>query len=102
MQRLQTRYCRSFLVMSNIEEHLNSMSPEKRSYILEMLPTHLAEAGQVGHLHRVLTNFPFLEAKAKTGETLQEGPNQGTLTVYTGVYDLLEDFKRALAKMQAL
>jgi WD40 repeat protein/formylglycine-generating enzyme required for sulfatase activity len=85
--------------MSNLlDEQLKGMSPEKRSYLLKTLPTHLAEAGQVERLHRVLTNFPFLEAKAKTGGILQEGPNQGTLTVYTGVYNLQEDFNLALAK----
>jgi len=52
--------------MSNLGEYLNSMSPEKRLYLLQTLPIHLAEAGQTERLQRVLADFGFLEAKVAT------------------------------------
>jgi len=63
------------------------------------LPFQQTEGEQWDDLYETLTDFRFLEEKAKTGKTLHEGPNQGTLTYYTGVYDLQEDFDWALAKM---
>ena len=44
-------------------DRLAKMSPEKRRYWLQSLPTHLADAGEAERLNWLLTNFEFLEAK---------------------------------------
>jgi hypothetical protein len=62
-------------------------------------PFQQTEGEQWDDLYETLTDFRFLEEKTRTGKTLREGPDEGTLTLYTGVYDLQEDFDRALAKM---
>ena len=62
-------------------------------------PFQQTEGGQWDDLYETLTDFRFLEEKARTGKTLREGPDEGILTLYTGVYELQEDFDRALVKM---
>src|SRR5258708_13688490 len=54
---------RSFLAMSNFSEHLNDISAEKQIYVLQTLPNHLTEARQEVRLHRLLTDFTFIETK---------------------------------------
>lgn len=50
-------------------KHINylKISPdEKRLYLLDNLPSHLAIARQLSRFHRLLTNFEFIEAKTLT------------------------------------
>src|SRR2546430_16942990 len=49
--------------MNALAEKLSIMSPEHRLYVLQRLPTHLAEAQQKERLHQLLTTFGFLQAK---------------------------------------
>jgi WD40 repeat protein len=49
--------------MGELKQKLATMSPEKRLYTLETLPTHFGEAGQFQRLYRLLTDFDFIEAK---------------------------------------
>ncbi|MEQ9236483.1 MAG: hypothetical protein RIG66_20630, partial [Coleofasciculus sp. E2-BRE-01] len=49
--------------MGELKQKLATMSPEKRLYTLETLPTHFGEAGQFERLYRLLTDFDFIEAK---------------------------------------
>lgn len=46
-----------------LRDRLAKMSPERRQYALETLPSHLAKASQFERLHRLLTDFDFIEAK---------------------------------------
>jgi hypothetical protein len=54
--------------MSDFDEQLNNISSEKQLYVLRTLPNHLAEAGQEARLHRLLTDFAFIEVKIQTLE----------------------------------
>jgi WD40 repeat protein len=45
------------------KRRLAAMPEEKRLYILEAMPSHLAKAGQSERLHEVLTTYAFLKAK---------------------------------------
>jgi len=49
--------------MGELRQKLATMSPERRLYTLETLPTHFGEAGQFQRLYRLLTDFDFIEAK---------------------------------------
>jgi WD40 repeat protein len=49
--------------MSKFKERLGKQSPKKRLYTLETLPGHLAQSVQGERLHRLLTDFDFIEAK---------------------------------------
>src|ERR687886_1053720 len=49
--------------MGELGDRLRQMSPERRQYALETLPSHLAKASQFDRLHRLLTDFDFIEAK---------------------------------------
>ena len=49
--------------MSKFKERLGKQSPKKRLYTLETLPGHLAQSVQGERLHRLLTDFGFIEAK---------------------------------------
>ncbi|MEQ9370703.1 MAG: hypothetical protein RIG63_17010 [Coleofasciculus chthonoplastes F3-SA18-01] len=49
--------------MGELKQKLATMSPEKRLYTLDTLPTHFGEAGQFQRLYRLLTDFDFIEAK---------------------------------------
>lgn len=42
---------------------LAEMPEEKRLYMLEAMPSHLAGARQYEHLHKILTTYDFLNAK---------------------------------------
>lgn len=63
------------------------------------LPYQQTEGELWDALYETLTDFTFLEQKAATGKTVRQGPINSTTTTYTGVYDLQEDFDRAVAKM---
>lgn len=49
--------------MSSFNQRLAQMPPDQRRSTLQDLPTHLAKALQAEKLHRLLTNFNFMEAK---------------------------------------
>jgi len=49
--------------MGELKQKFTTMSPERRLYTLETLPTHLGEARQFQRLYRLLTDFDFIEAK---------------------------------------
>jgi WD40 repeat protein len=67
--------------MGDLGERLAKMSPERRQYALETLPSHLAEASQVERLHRLLTDFDFIEAKLEA----------------LGIQPLIEDYDLAIS-----
>src|SRR5260370_9781226 len=52
--------------MSALNNRLSQLSTEKRNYLLQMLPTHLASAGYWKRLQHALTNLEFMEAKIST------------------------------------
>lgn len=49
--------------MGDLGDRLAKMSPEKRQYALETLPSHLAEASQSERFYKLLTDFDFIDAK---------------------------------------
>ncbi|MCL1470114.1 hypothetical protein [Argonema antarcticum] len=49
--------------MGDLGDRLAKMSPERRHYALETLPSHLAEASQSERFYKLLTDFDFIEAK---------------------------------------
>lgn len=64
------------------------------------LPFHLANADLLDDLYATLTDFRFLEHKAaEVGVTEHRGSNGTTVTSYSGVFALQEDYAIALAKM---
>jgi hypothetical protein len=63
---------------------------------LSELPYHLAEAERLDDVYDVLTDFRFLEHKAAEVGIVEQA--DGT-KMYTGVFQLQDDFELALAKM---
>ena len=51
--------------MGKAKDGLAKMSAEKQSYTLEFLPSSLAEKSKGQLLHKLLTDFDFIEAKLK-------------------------------------
>jgi hypothetical protein len=49
--------------MTNLEQKLAAMPPEKRLYLLLTLPSHLVEAGQRDRAKTILLDYAFLQAK---------------------------------------
>lgn len=49
--------------MTDLLDRLKNMSPERRRYLLENMPLHLAAAGREERLREVLNNVDFLKAK---------------------------------------
>ena len=49
--------------MGKLKDGLARMSAEKQCYTLEFLPSLLAERSKGQHLHQLLTDFDFIEAK---------------------------------------
>jgi WD40 repeat protein len=49
----------------NVHDNLAVMAEERRTYTLQALPKHLAESGETVRLRSILTNYSFVEAKAK-------------------------------------
>ena len=67
-----------------------------RARALAELPFHLTGAREWEGIFELLTDFMFLEEKAKrVGVVERPGSAEGTL--YTGVYALLDDYENALA-----
>jgi hypothetical protein len=63
---------------------------------LSELPYHLAEAERLDDVYEVLTDFRFLEHKAAEVGIVEQA--DGT-KMYTGVFQLQDDFELTLAKM---
>lgn len=49
--------------MTNLADKLATMPEEKRLYLLQTLPSHLAGAAQTNRLEQTLANFQFMQAK---------------------------------------
>ena len=63
---------------------------------LSELPYQQTYAGQWDEVHATLTNFDFLEAKCTHVAVVTSGKGDGKRTIYGGVYELQEDYRRAL------
>ena len=70
--------------MSDLQQQLNRISSEKRSYVLQHLPEHHVHLRQYDRLCALLTDIFFLEAKTKE----------------VSVFDLVADFTRATEAIQ--
>lgn len=65
--------------------------------MLSELPYQQTNAGDMwDELHRTLTDFAFLEAKCAHVAVTEEGSGVARRKVYGGVYELQEDYRRAL------
>jgi hypothetical protein len=72
---------------------------------LAELPFHLTESDsdeRRAELYRVLTDLGFLEAKCTYVGKVQTGPREDRRTVYNGVYELQEDYRRALEVLASI
>ena len=68
---------------------------------LSELPFQLTHGEQWDQLHATLTDFDFLEAKCTHVAVITSGKGDDAKTVYGGVYELQEDYRRALEKFPA-
>lgn len=67
---------------------------------LSELPFHLTNAGQWDEVYETLTDFSFLEQKAaRVGIVERTGPDGEKDTLYTGVFQLQDDYDLALQEM---
>jgi hypothetical protein len=72
---------------------------EASRHALSELPYHLAEGERLDELFETLTDFRFLEEKAaRVGVVEHRGADGETARTYTGVFQLQDDFERALAR----
>lgn len=69
---------------------------------LAELPYHQTKAEMWEELRDTLTDFAFLEAKMTLVGATTTGTGAEATTVHRGVYDLLEDYRRALEDMPAV
>jgi len=63
---------------------------------LSELPYQQTHAGQWDQIHETLTDFDFLEAKCTHVAVVTYGKGADARTIYGGVYELQEDYRRAL------
>jgi hypothetical protein len=63
---------------------------------LSELPYQQTYAGQWDAVHATLTDFDFLEAKLTHVAVITSGRGEDAKTIYGGVYELQEDYRRAL------
>jgi hypothetical protein len=63
---------------------------------LSELPFQQTYAGQWDQVHATLTDFDFLEAKCTHVAVVTSGKGDNARTIYGGVYELQEDYRRAL------
>jgi hypothetical protein len=68
---------------------------------LSELPYHQTKAELWQDVYGTLTDFAFLEAKITFVGATTRGAGAEATTVYGGVYELLEDYRRALERMPA-
>jgi hypothetical protein len=64
---------------------------------LSELPYQQTCGGLWDPLYKTLTDFEFLEAKCTYSGTISAGRGGGSPKIHGGVYELIEDFRRALA-----
>ncbi|MEK6324285.1 MAG: DUF4062 domain-containing protein [Acidobacteriota bacterium] len=68
---------------------------------LSELPYQQTQGEQWDQLHATLTDFDFLEAKCTHVAVITSGKGDNAKTIYGGVYELQEDYRRALEKFPA-
>ena len=68
---------------------------------LSELPYQQTHARQWDQLYATLTDFEFLEAKCMHASAIISGKGENARTVYGGVYELQEDYRRALEEFPA-
>jgi hypothetical protein len=68
---------------------------------LSELPYQQTHGERWDELHATLTDFDFLEAKLTHAAVGTSGQGEGERTIYGGVYELQEDYRRALEKLPA-
>jgi hypothetical protein len=68
---------------------------------LSVLPYHLTEAEKWAEVRDVLTDLAFLEAKCTRVAVSMIQQGSETRQVYGGVYELQEDYRRAIEKLPA-
>ncbi len=68
---------------------------------LSELPYHQAKAELWKDVYNTLTDFAFLEAKITLVGATTKGRGAEAATVYGGIYELLEDYRRALERFPA-
>jgi hypothetical protein len=68
---------------------------------LSELPYQQTHAGQWEPLYATLTDFDFLEAKCTYVNVVTQGTGPDARKIYGGVYELQEDYRRALEKFPA-
>ncbi len=67
---------------------------------LSELPYQETHGEQWDELHETLTDVDFVEAKVRHVAVTTSGRGESARTIYGGVHEILEDFRRALEKMQ--
>jgi hypothetical protein len=65
---------------------------------LSELPYQQTYGEKLDELHATLTDFDFLEAKCTYVAVITSGKGDSAKTIYGGVYELQEDYRRALEK----
>jgi hypothetical protein len=68
---------------------------------LSELPYQQTNGEKWDELHATLTDFDFLEAKCTHVAVITSGKGDSAKTIYGGVYELQEDYRRALEKFPA-
>lgn len=68
---------------------------------LSELPYQQTYGEKWDELHATLTDFDFLEAKCTHVAVITSGKGDSAKTIYGGVYELQEDYRRALEKFPA-
>ncbi|MEK6409089.1 MAG: AAA family ATPase [Acidobacteriota bacterium] len=68
---------------------------------LSELPYQQTYGEKWDELHATLTDFDFLEAKCTHVSVITPGKGEDAKTIYGGVYELQEDYRRALDKFPA-
>ena len=74
---------------------------EKYPRSVSELPHHLTEARMWEQLYAVLTDLAFLEAKCTHVAVQEVGDGANRQRVYGGVYELQDDYRRALERFPA-
>jgi len=68
---------------------------------LSELPYQQTYGEKWDELHATLTDFDFMEAKLTHVAVITSGKDENAKTIYGGVYELQEDYRRALEKFPA-
>jgi NACHT domain- and WD repeat-containing protein len=81
--------------------HQDLFEPQKKTpnvRKLSELPYQQTYGGKWDELHATLTDFEFLEAKLTHVAVITSGKGENAKTIYGGVYELQEDYRRAVEK----